>query len=90
MRDNWEAVGEPYWKLVRLARGVCTGGLHTAAVKEQGDMMAPCCWSGVWGLVEEEGRLTWETLEAGKTPGMATAAVGRMRAAVALAIAEAL
>lgn len=40
--DSWEAVGEPYWKL-RLASGVCMGGLHMAAVKEQGDMMVPCC-----------------------------------------------
>lgn len=48
--DSWEAVGEPYWKL-RLAIGVCTGGLHMAVVKEQGDMI-PCC-SGVCGLVEE-------------------------------------
>lgn len=96
MRDSWEAVGELYWKLL-LARGVCTGGLHMAAVKEQGDIMPPgCCsgvCSGVWGLVEEF-RLPWETLGAGNIPcaaaAAAAAATGRMRPAEALAIAEAL
>lgn len=90
--DSWEAVGEPYWKL-RLASGVCTGGLHMAAVKEQGDMMAPCCWSGVCGLVEDEFRLPWDTLGAGYiacAAAAAAAAAGSMRAAEALAMAEAL
>lgn len=64
MRDSWEAVRELYWKL-RLARGVCTGGLHIAAVKEQGDMIAPCCWSGVCGFIADELRLPWDRLGAG-------------------------
>ncbi|TNN85295.1 hypothetical protein EYF80_004317 [Liparis tanakae] len=64
MSDSWEAVREAYWKL-RLARGVCTGGLHMAAVKEHGDMMAPCCWSGACTLIEEEFRLPWERLGTG-------------------------
>lgn len=85
MRESWEAVGEPYWK-VRAASGVCTGGLHTAAVKEHGDMSAPCCCSGVCGLGEAEFRLPMETLGAGKMPCMEAA----MRRAVGAMVAEAL
>lgn len=64
-----------------------------AAVKEQGDMIAPCCWSVACGLVKGELRLPWERLGAGYTPcaaAAAAAAAGSMRAAEALAIAEAL
>lgn len=64
-----------------------------AAVKDMGDMIAPCCWSGVCGLVEEAFRLPWERLGAGYIPcaaAAAAAAAGSMRAAEALAIAEAL
>lgn len=91
MSDSCEAVREPYWKLL-LARGVCTGGLHMAAVKEQGDMMAACC-SAPCGLVKEEFRLLWERLGGGYpacAAAAAAAATGSMRAAEALAIAEAL
>lgn len=91
MSDSCEAVREPYWKL-RLARGVCTGGLHMAAVKEQGDMMAACC-SAHCGLVKEAFRLLWERLGGGYAAcaaAAAAAATGNMRAAEALAIAEAL
>lgn len=52
-RDSWEAVGDPYWN-VRLAKGVCTGGLQMDVVNEQGDMMAPTgCCKGVGGFGEE-------------------------------------
>ncbi len=51
--DSWEAVGDPYWN-VRLAKGVCTGGLQMDVVNEQGDMMAPTgCCKGVGGFGEE-------------------------------------
>lgn len=64
-----------------------------AAVKEQGDMIAPCCWSVDCGLEKDEYRLLWERLGGGYAAwaaAAAAAAAGSMRAAVALAIAEAL